>query len=359
MKNRIIEWFGLLSAVAVLLAGCRDENATTVTDFPISGELLVSKQYDLSLLPLNADKYLYVSGDVVLVSEWNGDYHWSAHSLSSLSDNSIQGFRAGRKGRGPNEFVNRPTVLVPTPGDGSFVAYDHTVDEFKRFTFEDERLVVKEEKELPIPHNVPVNMLTRINDDTYLCLNDAGNTEFILINPHTGEYKEVVKYPRFMVAQAEASGQEALWVSLTNRPVAKPDGTRFANFYFRYKYFRIFDDNGNVLKEVSVDIEPYTSHEATTEKDPFAFAYDSAFATDEYIYAICSTDDRSNPDEEKPSELQVWNWDGEPIASYPLDHKVVFGYITLPDMKLYSFDYLDNDYSKACLNVHDLSQIPH
>ena len=210
-----------------------------------------------------------------------------------------------------------------------------------------------------MPQGVTGHLLTKINDDTYLCLNDTEKTEFILINPHTGEYKEVVKYPRFMVAQAEASGQEALWVSLTNRPVAKPDGTRFANFYFRYKYFRIFDNKGNVLKEVSVDIEPYTSHKATVEKDPFDFAYDSAFATDEYIYAICRNDDRSNPDEEKPSELQVWNWDGEPIASYPLDKKVVFGYITLHDMKLYSFNYLDKDYTKACLNVHDLSQIPH
>jgi hypothetical protein len=45
------------------------------------------------------------------------------------------------------------------------------------------------------------------------------------------------------------------------------------------------------------------------------------------------------------------------VASYPLDKKVVFGYITLYDMKLYSFSYLDEEYDEACINVYDLSRV--
>lgn len=344
----------VIIACAVLsLVGCGKEDPVSVRDFPIYGTLPVSEQYRLPFAPLNADHCIYVSGDKIMVEEWNADYKWCVYSLAD----PVNGFTAGRVGRGPDEFVSDPYIFIPTPGDGSFVAYDSDADNFKRFSFETDRLIISDNIENKMQQRVPATLLAKIDDNAYLCRNDSGNTEFILLDPHTGNYREFADYPRFISRQAEMSDRPSFWVGITYRPVAKPDGTRFATFYFHYKYFRIFDKTGKILKEVSVNIEPYTDYKPTTDPDPFTFAYDSTFASDDYIYAICRNDDHSDPNPQ--SELQVWSWDGEPVASYRLDKKAVFGYITLHDMKLYSFAYLDKDQNEACINIWDLSLIPH
>jgi hypothetical protein len=140
-------------------------------------------------------------------------------------------------------------------------------------------------------------------------------------------------------------------IASSSQIVAKPDGTKFGKFYLFYKYFRLFDSDGKVVKEVKVNIEPYTDYSFNGDINKFAY-YARVAASNDRIYAFCSNYNADHIDE-ITSELQIWDWDGNPIARYEFDKPPYFCCISLNDMKIYAFNNMRIE-DNGVLRVYDL-----
>ena len=111
-------------------------------------------------------------------------------------------------------------------------------------------------------------------------------------------------------------------MSYAKNGVVHPSGDRFAAFYSRFKAFQILSDRGRVLKTVRVDITPFSVIYDRLSSRRF-YGYISTPATDgEYIYALCAGSEEEENYDVAATELQVFDWNGAPVASYKLDHYV-------------------------------------
>ena len=66
--------------------------------------------------------------------------------------------------------------------------------------------------------------------------------------------------------------------------VGKPDGEKFASFYAYIKMMKIYDKNGNMLKELLME-QPT---DVTNDESRFAYYSTFPYATDQYIYVLAN-----------------------------------------------------------------------
>lgn len=334
-----------------------------IKTFPYTTEIKPFKEYILPFPPYEYSR-VFVSGGLLFTHNLRGDFAFNVYTLPELDS----GFKAGMIGRGPNEFVISPHVMSPTVGDGCLEIYDSHTDRIMRVEFEEGLLRVIEEIELPLPDGIFGNSLARLQKNIYLCFNDDPNAskEIVWSDCEKRVSKEIIDYPKFMWEHASATGFSIDGIG-TGTIVPKPDGSRFAVFHFYYKYFRLFNEDGDQLKEVKVKIEPYTDYSSGNIIDSYrldlfaaykaVFAYDTIAASDDYIYAVCRNDRRDGS--QTMSDLQVWDWDGNPVALYQFEDAQMFSYIELELMKMYSFHFLDEDQDVGAVRVYDLSGLRH
>lgn len=131
--------------------------------------------------------------------------------------------------------------------------------------------------------------------------------------------------------------------------VVHPEGGKFAAFYSRFKRFRMFDDAGHLLRDVDVRIEPFSTDIAEDYKEQWVYYTGTPQLVGDCIYVIC-VNKKGNDSKPYRSELQVWDWEGEPVACYELDTPVSYFSISPTHQKLYVYNHETEDE----LYVYDL-----
>ena len=132
-----------------------------------------------------------------------------------------------------------------------------------------------------------------------------------------GETKNWGSYPE----SAERFGGDlaALKDAYTGYTVASPKGDRFASFYAYLRQFRIFNSKGELLKAVTLNIDPCDAQVSADPEKRCIYPI-AVYATDNYIYTLNLDMTAQEIGELKhfPS-IQVFTWEGEPVAKYNLD----------------------------------------
>ena len=144
--------------------------------------------------------------------------------------------------------------------------------------------------------------------------------------------------------------------------VAKPDKSCFVSFYQHIRRFRIYGKDGELKRDVILDILP--GQERPEVDDYLRFIHPiSVYATDSYIYTLnldMTTEEIEN--RKTTPNIQVFDWEGKPLTQYKLDcfintfvvdevankiyelllkTKIIFMYLIYPDYEMDDFDFFE------------------
>lgn len=233
----------------------------------------------------------------------------------------------GMKGEGPSDF-NLPSIkTVSTEKDG------FTMVDLKRvmhIRFNNQEVSIEAE---PLHYEYAYfNGLTKVNDSLYCC--DAGleeDKEFMFLHNINkselwGEYPETEERFGSRLARNQAYNKLI---------VAKPDGTKIGSFYRYARRFRIYDSSGKLDHDVQLDMLP--GDELPNVESEKRYIHPVAnYATDQYIYTLnLDMMGEEIGSRTRNPNIQVFTWEGVPIAQYELDHFISAFTVDEKENKIY------------------------
>lgn len=154
--------------------------------------------------------------------------------------------------------------------------------------------------------------------------------EYLLSDSHS-KPKELAPYPDW---DKTGSQEEPIFKYVKNS-VLNNDHTRFISFYGYFKRFRILNTDGDIIKNVVVKTPPYEEAIKEEMQNRTIYYHIPPHTNGKYIYVMCKNSTRA---EDRIQELQVWNWEGAPIARYDMDRKLTLFTISEKEKKLYAVD---------------------
>lgn len=160
------------------------------------------------------------------------------------------------------------------------------------------------------------NGLLLLGDSTYVCDGDfEDDKEFLFILPNDST-RLMVDYPESIERFGSKLDRNQAYGHIN---AARPSGDRFASFYTSDRHFRIIDKDGNLLKDVRLEIPPFDP-QIPLDPEQRRIHTLSAFATQDYIYTLNldMTPEEIYAQKGTPS-IQVFSWEGEPLRQYHLD----------------------------------------
>jgi TolB-like protein len=186
----------------------------------------------------------------------------------------------------------------------------------------------------------PLNGLVCINDSIFV-FNSSRRAEFEQTIFNTKNKKQVINFGSFR--------NNSIWkkrkVSKQFRHrkiVSKPDGTRIAVFYSFLNMFKIYNTNGNLLKEIIIKNRIGSSQELD-EFSKVTMYISETVGTENYIFVLnpnASIEELSDINYHHNPTISVWDWDGNPIAKYNLDRSICSFDISERNKKIYAVSNL-------------------
>lgn len=316
-------WFILLIYCSCQTTENKSDTATVVNRFPVEAELTaeVITIPPIAMTPFN----IFTTEDKLVMYNLQKDSIFDVFSLPEC--NYL--FSSGYKGEGPNDFLDVDRRLF-VPGKNGFKVFFQSHKELKEVRFREKSLEIIKDSTLKFEiDQYPVNGFTPLNDSTYIYWSGfEKETEYDLLHKHTKEAIPFSPYPQW----TKQENADRLFTYIKNM-TAKPDGKRFAAFYGYFKRFRIYDDKGNLIKDISLEIEPYAPDFESEVNNRMVYYFAYPKSSDEYIYALCKN---AKADAEAIPELQIWRWDGTPVGRYKLDRPVTLFSISEKYGKMYA-----------------------
>ena len=176
-----------------------------------------------------------------------------------------------------------------------------------------------------------LNDPVQINDSIIYGMPYVAKSEklFVKYNIQSSEVDYFGTYPSFCPKESK----DNYWAMLWRHSVIKPDGTKFASFFARMKMFLIYNNSEVLEKEVLINI-PENIFDPKRRRGNIMTFYKEVKATNEYIYALCLNEPESK------TSLEIWDWQGNPVAKLNLDNQIFSFDITNDNKRLYCIDQI-------------------
>lgn len=330
----------------VVLTGCDKKNNTTVvTAFPQAGKLQAQvKQFPVpALLP----RFMGVAGDKLVVYKEREE---KMFALFGLPDCSYIG-DMGNRGQGPDDFNILDSRSFYMHEDG-FEVLEAGNNLLKTVSIRDNELKVLHSESI-FQQGIANNGFYRLADSLYLTLGRLNEeNEYCLFDRKTGEITSTDTYPNWVNIERN-NNTPPPFVFYLKTCVAHPDGRKFAAFYARFKRLRIYDQQVRLLHDVDVRVAPYaTNFEGGGQLWP-GYYMGQPYVTDDHIYILCENSKPGASGRDYRCELQVWTWEGKPVACFEFDRKISLMAISRKFNKIYALDAQIEDE----MYVYDLPEI--
>lgn len=317
----------ILTGILIFVTACSTEQA--VKNFP-RVENIKMNEIVLSE-PLYSLGSMFTTDDhLVIYQRSMPEMYFSCYSLDDL--HFVLG--GGQQGQGPDDF-NRPSSTFFIPKGNGFTAIDYPF--FRHIEIEGEQLKVVEKDTIKTPMGLPPNNYSKIDDNVYCITNIDQNRshEFILFDKEGEHPVWKSPYPKW------ANVKELPFITYGSFVVANPDLKRFIVFYGYFRRVRMFDSKGDLLKDISVEF-PFKFPPYEEDFESKMSAYNSIpYADNNYIYVICHNSKVS--EKKETTELQIWNWNAEPVAVLYLDKRLRQFTISQEKRRLYAIDPLNDE----------------
>lgn len=247
----------------------------------------------------------------------------------------------GIMGGGPSDF-NLPSIKAVSIEKDGFTMVD--LKRLMHIRLNGQEVSIEAE---PLRYEYPYfNGLTKMNKVLYCC--DSGleeDKEFMLLYDMNksklwGEYPEAEE--RFGSRLARNQAYNKLIVT-------KPDGTKIGSFYRYTRRFRIYNIEGKLEHDIQLNILPRQELPDVDSEKRYIHTI-ACYATDQYIYTLNldMTAEEVSKRARTPN-IQVFAWDGTPVARYDLEHfisvftvdekgKKIYGAFAEAEDSIYVFD---------------------
>lgn len=306
----------------------RQEKGEEVVAFPVTGDLKATV-YSIPK-PILLPRYMGAIDDYFFVYKEREDSLFAFFQL----DNGIYIQDIGTRGQGPDEFNLLDTRSFNISCDSNqFMVMEAGSNQLKRVRYDGQKLSVLNSKAI-FGQGVSNNGFYALADSMYLTLGRLEkDKEYGLFNGKTGEFTEMGDYPEWFAREKKAN-TPPLFVPYLKTCVTHPDGKKIASFYIRFKRFKIYDNALNLLHDINVKIDPcFTNFEDPVQNQP-VYYIGQPYATERYIYVLCANLGTGVD----CHELQIWNWEGDPVASYKFDRKLSLMVVSPRYSKIYALD---------------------
>jgi len=283
----------------------------TVTQFPID-TMLTSSVVRVPPI-IMAPTFMFITGNHLVIQNNKKDTLFDIFSFPGLQYQ----FSAGTRGKGPEEFPDldrRYPTITPNGFAVFFIDYktycEIGIDDINKTLFR-----IKEQRFQFDDNDDIINGFMPLKQNEFIYFSDYGNAmEYKKLNTSTTEIVSFCPYPTWAGKEGEAMyAKSSLYLNATT---PKPDGKKFAAFFSNFKRWRLFNDNGILLRDVSVEVPPFTVG-WPKEEERYIY-YHFPLSTDNYIFIFCLNAQETNPKNVAP-ELQIWDWNGNPVAVCHLD----------------------------------------
>ncbi len=298
------------------------DSATSVQalslDTSISTDKVVKLEDELSIV--NPFRIVNVNDQYLVISEQRSDNFFNIFKLPEAE----YLYSWGKQGRGPgaDEFYSLPMYL--NTHQDQLILFDGLAQRLKYVTITDTAAVKMDEKRLSYEGQMdPLNRIRLIKDDLFFA--DYGSSfedtdrEHVALRPGVNDTLFAFgKYPESEWTDIER------YHKFLKENLAKPDGSRFAAFYFRYNRFKIYNDRGEEIKDVKIH-DPYLDDSSANTEDSFLYSV-PAHASNSFIYLLGLYAPREkiygDPGPDLKTSLEIWNWEGEPVWRTEFDRLI-------------------------------------
>ena len=270
-----------------------------------------------------------ITGNYLIVMRTDSDPLFSVFKMPDC--NYLGDF--GTLGKGPKDF-ERPDARTATATNKGFKIFDI----HKGLLFVDIKNFSSNKsfniKQIKLPGELYIlNDPIQVNDSIIYGLPYVGKSDklYVKYNIQSSEVDYFGDYPSVYPDKYK----KHFWSIFWRHSVVKPDGSKFATFFDGVKMFRIYDNFGNLEKEVVMEIQDMFSGQQL-KKHTINY-YRVVKATDQYLYALCFNERRDNLLDHKPT-MEIWDWKGNPVAALTLDKSILSFDVTRDNKTLYCMD---------------------
>lgn len=303
----------------------------TVTAFKTNGELKSSTQKIPASVAII--RGMFISDDFLFLYKQKDTTLFDIFKLPNCQYINSSGY----KGNGPSDFIFLDPRSFTAKKDGFSVleAGSHIL---KTVKMQDQELIVSNTEKM-FEESEATNGFYTLSENKYLSFGNINNDkEFIIFDNNNKTSMEVGDYPSWAKTNVDQPYQK--FITYIKNCVVHPNGSMFAAFYGRFKRFRIYNGSGMLLHDVNVMIEPFSTDIEKEYEKQWTYYIGSPQVINNYIYTICIN---QKGNDRKNCELQIWDWEGKPIACYNLDKQVSYFSISYKYNKLFTYDVNTDD----------------
>lgn len=270
---------------------------------------------------------IFVSGNHLVLYNGRKDTLFDVFTIPDLEWK----FAAGIQGQGPQDFYQLERRLF-LPTEKGFKIFSQPDRKLKEVWIQDSTLWIDNEHAVEFDiDKIPANGVLPLNDTSIIYWGGMdSDAEYLSLDSHSTP-KELTSYPDW----DKTNNQEEPIFKYVKNSVLNNDHTRFISFYRYFKRFRILNTDGHIIKDVIIKAPPYEEAIKEDMQDRVVYYHIPSRTNGKYIYVMCKNSTRA---ENRIQELQVWNWDGEPIARYDMDRKLTLFSVSDKEKKIYAVD---------------------
>jgi len=320
---------------------CAGQTTINKVQFPIQKDLKCST-IEVEPVLIAKSPGLVISNNYIVFLRSKGDNIFSIFSFPSL--NHIGDF--GTIGKGPNEFL-LPDVKNAVASNDGFILFDVSRKVFVHINIskliENRNFV---EKHIEVPRELYTLNDAHIVSDKVIWGMPYPKVEkekvqskymYTSYNTISNQVEYFGVYPDIYKNRSEVE----LWTAFYRHSIVKPDGKRIASFFDSIKMLRIYNQSKKLIKELIMETQDYFSNSYRQEHG-IKHYYKVVKSTEQYIFALCYNAPKSMFFEIMPT-IEVWNWDGEPIANFKMSNSILTFDVTSDNKKIYCVDYIDTN----------------
>jgi hypothetical protein len=303
----------------LLSFGCKENSPKTITlkdEFPTSN-ILKSKEVKIPVDLILASK-LFILGDKIVIFDRKKTDIFKVFGLPQV--NYL--YSSGKYGEGPDEFNFIDPECINVSGDTLEILDKIKI---KKYKIGDTSLIKAAEDKFFIPLSFPINRMLKVDDSMYFADNitqKKKSQEHVILNIKSNKVeKSFGEYPEGLDFN---NGLEQYSTYIKSGVINKAS-KKFAAFYLFFNKFKIYDKQGILIKEVNIKGKNNEEFSSKNSKQNVMYRA-SPISTDKYIYVLSINSTKENFEkniQDFHPKLQVWDWDGNPIAQFVLDKPIV------------------------------------
>lgn len=326
-----------------LIFSCKEE-ITSDLPFPIEKKI-ISDSITVAPVIFASNPVLLISGEYLVLIETKAEKIFSLFKIPECTYTG--GF--GVIGRGPTEFnqINPYSATATNKGVQIF-DYEKGLIEVDFMNFPEDP-AINQILEFP-PLLKTLNSPFQINDSIICGIPypqvelkngkpeyQISSKPYVRFNAKSKKVDYFGDYPKIYPEKYS----DKFWVIYMNLTAVKPNKENFVSVGYNIKSLSIYHNDGKLKKEVIMKAPDNLFINESINPDILIF-YDAIKVTDKYIYTICENSKHGNLLNNIPS-LEIWDWNGNPVALIKLDRSVSAFEVTKDDTRIYFIDRQSQD----------------